>query len=87
MTFNPSRLEKQPASSIARQLIFTYGAQGAGRKWVDMINGATVIVHDCDGNEYRAANFTADDLSLIRHYLEKQELRVAKYLGVKVAVG
>lgn len=84
MTFNPSRLEKQRASSIARQLTYNFGAQGAARKWQEMVNGATNVVQDCDGNEYVASNFTVEDLELLKHYLEKQRVRVAKFLGVKL---
>lgn len=83
-TKNPSRLEKQPASSIARMLVWRLGVDGSSVEFHERTcNPLTdgTIWTDCDGNEYDISKFTDDDFQLVLHYLRKHWERVGKFLG------
>lgn len=85
-TKNPSRLEKQPASSIARMLVWRLGVDGSSVEFHEQTNRTEVfdelrVWTDCDGNEYDISTFAADDFQLVLHYLRKHWERVGKFLG------
>lgn len=78
----PSRLEKQPASSIARRMIHDRGVEGSALTFAELSAGQLELVYDCKGDRYDTSVFQQDDLELIGAYLEKQRKRVADFLGV-----
>jgi hypothetical protein len=83
-TKNPSRLEKQPASSIARMLVWRLGVDGSSvafhKRTSNPLTDGTIWT-DCDGNEYDTTKFSDDDFQLVLHYLRKHWERVGKFLG------